>query len=87
MNGVVMNGLDWMFFFSFAPRPDGIGGAKFGQSEQVEASSPDTRAVITGILKDMVRIQDVLCGAHMVMSSISRSKVRRRRWSDCQCHC
>ncbi|EPS97963.1 hypothetical protein FOMPIDRAFT_1051871 [Fomitopsis schrenkii] len=52
INGVVTNGLKWMFF-SFTPGPDGVGGT-FERSAQVTASSPDTRAVITGVLKDMI---------------------------------
>lgn len=58
MNGVVTNGLKWMFF-SFTPGPDGVGGT-FERSAQVIASSPDIRAVITGVLKDMVCIQDAI---------------------------
>ena len=54
MNGAVTNGLKWMFF-SFKSGPDGVGGT-FERSVQVVASSPDERAVITGVLKDMVRI-------------------------------
>ena len=58
MNGVVTNGVNGMFF-SFTPGPDGVGGT-FDRSRMIVASSPDTRAVITGILKDMVvRVQDV----------------------------
>ena len=52
MNGVVTDGLNWMFF-SFKPRADGVGGT-YERSHQLFASSPDTRAVITGILRDMV---------------------------------
>ncbi|TFK93954.1 hypothetical protein K466DRAFT_593936 [Polyporus arcularius HHB13444] len=52
MNGVVTNGLEWMFF-SFTPGPDGVGGT-FERSRQVSASSPELRAVITGVLKDMI---------------------------------
>ncbi|KAI0703363.1 hypothetical protein C8T65DRAFT_258721 [Cerioporus squamosus] len=52
MNGAVTNGLEWMFF-SFTPGPDGVGGT-FERSHQVSTSSPELRAVITGVLKDMI---------------------------------
>ncbi|KAI0366451.1 hypothetical protein BV20DRAFT_646850 [Pilatotrama ljubarskyi] len=52
MNGVVTTGLEWMFF-SFTPGPDGIGGT-FERSHQVSASSPEMRAVTTGVLRDMI---------------------------------
>ena len=54
MNCVVTNRTSWMFF-SFTPGPDGVGGT-FERSDQVVALSSDMRAVITGILKDMVSV-------------------------------
>ena len=57
MNGAITNGLEWLFF-SYTPGPDGVGGT-YKRSIQLVADSADMRAVITGILKDMVRVQDV----------------------------
>ncbi len=57
MNGVVTSGLEWMFF-SFKPGPEGVGGT-FERSYQVSASSPELRAVITGVMKDMVRDHNI----------------------------
>ena len=53
MSGAVTNGPYWMFF-SFKPNADGVGGT-YERSSELVASSLDIRAVITGILKDMVR--------------------------------
>ncbi|KAI0718859.1 hypothetical protein C8T65DRAFT_67388 [Cerioporus squamosus] len=52
MNGVVTNGHRWMFF-SFTPGEDGVEGT-FRRHLPLKATSPDERAVITGILKDMI---------------------------------
>ncbi|RPD55469.1 hypothetical protein L227DRAFT_656912 [Lentinus tigrinus ALCF2SS1-6] len=52
MNGVITNGHRWMFF-SFTPGADSVGGT-FCRPLPLEASSPEERAVITGILKDMI---------------------------------
>ena len=84
MNGAVTYGLSWMFF-SFTPGPDGVGGT-FEGSAQVNAASLDSRAVITGILKDMVRVLDGSCGPSHVMTSIMcRSNVHQQQ-SDCLLH-
>ena len=79
MNGAITNGLKWMFF-SYTPGPDGVGGT-FNCSIQLVAESADMRAVITGILRDMVRVQDVACGVHS-MTCICRL-ILHQRWPDC----
>ena len=76
MNGAVTNGLSWMFF-SFTPGPDGVGG-NYERSAQVNASTPVSRAIITGILKVMVRVQDGPCAPWHVMTSMCRSNVHQQ---------
>ena len=57
MHGAVTNGIMWQFF-TFTPKPDGVGGT-YLRSVPVDASwSSNSRAVLTGILKDMVRVRD-----------------------------
>ncbi|TFK83280.1 hypothetical protein K466DRAFT_589856 [Polyporus arcularius HHB13444] len=51
MSGVETNELNWMFF-SFVPGPDGARNT-LERSDQIVASSPEWRAVISGVLKDM----------------------------------
>ncbi|RDX44237.1 hypothetical protein OH76DRAFT_1487311 [Lentinus brumalis] len=45
------NGLKWIFF-SFTPGPDV--GNMFERSDQIVASSPQWRAVISAVLRDMI---------------------------------
>ncbi|KAI0740601.1 hypothetical protein C8Q76DRAFT_197596 [Earliella scabrosa] len=52
MYGAVTDGIDWQFFV-FTPGPDGVGGT-CERTLPVSISPPDSRAAITGVIKDLV---------------------------------
>ena len=55
MSGAVTDGIEWQLF-TFKVGPDGFGGT-YQRSIPVDADwSPATRAVLTGALKDLVRV-------------------------------
>ena len=57
MSGAVTDGIEWQLF-TFKVGPNGVGGT-YQRSIPVDADwSPATRAVLTGALKDLVRVQD-----------------------------
>ena len=55
MSGAVTDGIEWQLF-TFKVGPNGVGGT-YQRSIPVDADwSPATRAVLTGALKDLVRV-------------------------------
>ena len=54
MYGAMTDGERWKFF-SFKPGRDGVGGT-YQISLMVDTRMPNMMAIVTGILKDMVRV-------------------------------